>query len=295
MESILQKEGIGRLAVKIVADSTAYLPHQELEKWDITVVSLAVNFPEATYREVDISNEEFFRLMAESPQVPTSSQPPLLEMQQAFLKHCQAGHQVLGIFLSGELSGTYQTALAAKNLALEEMPEAKIEIIDSQAVCMKYGFAVLGAARAAAQGLSLDQVIERTNDILAKSRLIFVPDTLEYLRKGGRIGGAAALLGTLLQVKPILTLIDGKVTVWAKVRTREKAIHTIFKEFEKDRATKGIEEAIIHHINCEDQARELAQNLAERIGQPVDIAPIGPVIGLHAGPGTLGIAYYTKN
>ena len=282
------------MGVRIVTDSTAYLKKELLKEYDITVVPLTVNFPDISFPETEISNEEFYAMMDKSEKAPTSSQPSLHELKKAFRQIVEEGHAVLGIFISSVLSGTYNAALTAKAMVLEECPQAIIEIIDSKVTTMQMGYAVLAAARVAGSGSSLQEAIEAALEINRKSRLLFIPKTLEYLRKGGRIGGASALIGTLLQVKPILTLLDGKVVVFDKVRTTEKAWKKILDVFWEDVRKKGIGEVTVHHINCDEEARQIARELESVLGVKVPAHPIGPVLGLHTGPGTIGLAYYTK-
>jgi len=130
---------------------------------------------------------------------------------------------------------------------------------------------------------------------MARSRYLFVPESLDYLKKGGRIGGASALLGSILQIKPILTVIDGKTAVLTKVRQQERAIQTIVDLVLKDVECRGLGEIGVHHINCEAQGMRVAEVLAKALGQPVPLYPLGPVIGLHVGPGTIAVAFYTKD
>ena len=160
---------------------------------------------------------------------------------------------------------------------------------------MQLGFAVLTAARAVYEGKPIDEVINITQDNIKRSKFMFIPDTLEYLKKGGRIGGASALLGTIFQIKPILTVINGKTELFDKVRTKKRAIQTMVDKFIEDITKHGLGEVIIHHINDVEGAIEFAKIVEKCIGKKVDIAPIGPVIGTHVGPGALGIVYYTES
>ncbi len=153
---------------------------------------------------------------------------------------------------------------------------------------------MLEAARSAKFGNSINEVVKAAIQVKENSRFLFVPDTLKYLKKGGRIGGASALLGTILQIRPILTVENGETTVFDKVRTKKKAVDTIVNEVIKNVKEKGLGEVIVHHINCESEGLELAKRLEEKLDIPVTIQYIGPIIGLHVGPGSMGVAYYTK-
>lgn len=282
------------MAIKVVTDSTSYLPRHLRDELDISVVSLSVNFEHETYAEEEIDNDAFYRKMARSPEIPTSSQPTPQEFYDVFERLVREGHAVVGIFISSDMSGTYSTALAAKDRILEMHPDARIEIIDSRSNCMELGFVVLAAARAAQAGEPMEEVLARARSMIRRTRFLFVPDTLEYLRKGGRIGGAAALLGTMLQIRPILTVIDGKTAVLEKVRTKARAVQKIVGVFLEDIERRGLGDVVVHHINDEAKGRDLAALLQEKLKRAVPVYSIGPVIGLHVGPGSVGVAYYTK-
>ena len=158
---------------------------------------------------------------------------------------------------------------------------------------MQAGYAILEAAKAASENKSLNEVVSITKHVIENSKFIFVPDTLDYLKKGGRIGGAAALFGSLLQIKPILTVTDGKTTVLTKVRTKKKAIDKIIDTVMEQNLKSPIKGLIVHHINCESEGQELANKLQDKLGiSNIKIQSIGPIIGLHVGPGSIGVAYH---
>lgn len=283
------------MGVKIVTDSTSYIPKEIIKEYDISIVSLNVVLNGKSYREVDLDNLEFYKEMDKSDEIPTSSQPSMDEVLKVFKEKVSAGDEVVGIFLSSEMSGTYSSAHLVKNMVLEEYPEAKIEIIDSRTNCMQMGFQAIEAAKAAKEGKSIEEVVEIAKGVIDRSRFLFVPDTLKYLKKGGRIGGAAALFGTILQIKPILTVENGVTTVFDKVRTKRKAVDCIVNKVLSDINSNGLGGVMVHHINCEEEGRALAKILEEKLNIEVKIQSIGPIIGLHVGPGSIGVAYYTKN
>ncbi|MGL6106635.1 DegV family protein [Romboutsia sp.] len=282
------------MSVKIITDSTSYIPNEYIEKYNIGVVSLNVIMNNNSRRELDIDNKFFYDEMNSSSEVPKSSQPILEEMLNTFEILVKEGHSIVGIFISSSMSGAYSSANMIKNMVLENYPNADIHIIDSKTNCMQMGFAVIEAARIAYEGQPLEKVISGCNHILNNSRFLFCPDTLEYLKKGGRIGSASALLGTILQIKPILTVSNGETSVFTKVRTRKKAIDTIVEATLKEINEKGLGDIIVHHINCEEEGLKLAKRLEKELNTDIKIQPIGPVIGLHVGPGSIGLAYYTK-
>lgn len=282
------------MGIKIVTDSTSYIPQEYIKKYDIKIVSLNVVMNGDSRREVDIDNKYFYKEINESKEIPKSSQPIPQEMLEIFKGIVEEGDSVVGIFLSSKMSGTYSTANIVKEMVLEEYPNANIQILDSKTNCMQMGFAAIEAAKASNEGKSMDEVIAIAEYVFNNSRFLFTPETLEYLKKGGRIGGAAALFGNILQIKPILTVVDGETSVFKKVRTRKKTIEEIVTTVLNDIESKGLGDIIVHHINCEEEGLKLAKILEEKLCRKVSIQSIGPVIGLHVGPGSIGIAYYTK-
>ena len=282
------------MAIKIVTDSTSYIPEEFINKYDIYVVSLNVIMNGKSIREVDLDNETFYRQMEESTEIPSSSQPSPDEIYNTFENIIKEGNSIVGIFISSDMSGTISSANLIKNMLLEKYPTAHIEIIDSRSNCMQMGYVAIEAAKAAAAGKSMEEVINVCTSVINNSRFLFTPDTLDYLKKGGRIGGASALLGTLFQIKPILTVCEGKTTVFTKVRTKKKALDTLVNTLVNDIQGKELGGVIVHHINCQDEGLSLAKKIKEQLGVDVKIDTIGPIIGLHVGPGSIGVAYFTK-
>ena len=282
------------MAIKIVTDSTSYISDEYIKKYDIKLVSLNVIINGVSSREVDIENEVFYEEIKNSKEIPKSSQPIPNEMLNTFKEIVKDGDSIVGIFLSSKMSGTYSNANMIKDMILEDYPDADIHILDSKTNCMQMGFAVIEAARTASEGKSINEVINAANHVINNSRFLFTPETLEYLKKGGRIGGAAALFGNVLQIKPILTVVNGETSVFKKVRTRKKAIEEIVKTVLEEIESKGFGDIVVHHINCQEDGLKLAKALENKLGKKVEIQSIGPVIGVHVGPGSIGIAYYTK-
>ena len=282
------------MAIKIVTDSTSYISDEYIKKYDIKLVSLNVIINGVSSREVDIENKVFYEEIRNSKEIPKSSQPIPNEMLNTFKEIVKDGDSIVGIFLSSKMSGTYSNANMIKDMILEDYPDAEIHILDSKTNCMQMGFAVIEAARTASEGKSINEVINAANHVINNSRFLFTPETLEYLKKGGRIGGAAALFGNVLQIKPILTVVNGETSVFKKVRTRKKAIEEIVKTVLEEIESKGLGDIVVHHINCQEDGLKLAKALENKLGKKVEIQSIGPVIGVHVGPGSIGIAYYTK-
>lgn len=283
------------MAVQILTDSTSYLSESIREELNIRMVSLNISFGDISIREMDIDNESFYEMMA-AKGIPTSSQPAIGDLCYEMINVVEKGDSLCCIFLSSDMSGTFATGLIAKKIVLEKYKDAKIEIVDSRSNCMQLGFAVIQAARAAKEGKELEQVKEAALLNIRRSRFLFIPDNLEYLKKGGRIGGAGALIGNLFKIIPILTVEEGKTAILSKVRMKEKAVLTMVERMLQDIMLHGLGEIAVVHINCLKEAKTLSQMIMDKLeGEGnIEISDIGPVIGLHVGPGAIGIAYYTE-
>jgi DegV family protein with EDD domain len=271
------------MSIKFITDSTAYLPKRLIDQLDITILSLSVSFGEAIYKETDISNDFFFKTLDEFEGFPKSSQPSMQETEDIMRDFLSQGHDIIGTFISSDMSGTYQTTYLIAEGLKEEFPDRKIMILDSRSNCMQLGLCVLKGIEKAEVGF--EAAVAAIEHTIKNSRFIFIPDTLEYLKRGGRIGSAKALLSSVLKIKPILTVQNGKTHVLSKVRTRKKAIDALV-EIYKD--TKGkITDTFIHHINC----LEDTEAMSKKLNGEFEAVAIGPVIGTHVGPGAIGIAY----
>ena len=281
------------MGVYILTDSTSYIDEHIRQELDIKIVALSVIFENENFKETDIDNESFYKMM-DAKGIPTSSQPSVEELYNEMKSVVEYGDSLLCIFLSSDMSGTYSTAHLAKDMILENYKNANIEILDSRSNSMQLGFAAIVAARAAKEGKTLVQVKEAAKSNMKRSRMLFIPNNLEYLRKGGRIGGANALIGNFLKIIPILTVENGKTTILTKVRTKKNAIITMVDKMLQDINDYGLGEIVIHHINCYDEAKELADLIRKKLNVNLSICALGPVIGLHVGPGTVAIVYYTK-
>jgi len=279
--------------IKVVTDSTGYLENKITKELDITILSLRVEFRQNTFREVELENKEFYKMM-EKRGVPKSSQPAIGEFIEAFESIIKEGNEILGIFLSQKMSGTLSTAMMAKEMVLKDYPDATIELMDSESNCMQLGFAVEAGAKAAKAGKSITEAMEAVKDMIKRSRFLFVPKNLKYLQAGGRIGKANALIGGLLNIIPILTVENGETTIYKKVRRKKKAVNEMIAKVKADHQDKTVKEIVIHHIDAFQEAEKLAESIQEGIAVPTRVLDIGPVIGLHVGPGAIGIAYHTE-
>jgi len=274
------------MPVRIVTDSSADLPDQLAEEMGISVIPLYVRFGDEVHRDrVDITEDEFYQRLEHDPIHPVTIQPGPQDFLELYQRLAPDADGIVSIHISSKLSGTCNSALMAKEMMEGECP---IEVVDSLAVSMGLGLEVLVAAQAAKAGESLEKVVEAANQAIPKINLLALFDTLKYLLLGGRIGKAKALLGSILNVKPVLTLKDGEVVPAGQVRTRAKGIDKLV-EFVKDAA--DIQDLAVVHSTTPDEAQELA----ERIGSVFDrekirIARLGPVLGVHMGPRVLIIA-----
>lgn len=278
--------------LRIVTDSSADLPPHLSEAYDIEVVPLKVHFGKTTYREgKDLDNAQFYRLLSQAEQLPTTSQPSAGDFYAVYSRLTANGDSVISIHISSKLSGTCQSAMAAKAM----LPEADITVMDSLSVSMGHGIVVLAAAEAVQKGKSRDEVIALVERVINGIQIIFVVDTLEYLQKGGRIGGAASLLGTLLNFKPLLELRNGRVEPLERVRSRKKALRRALEVLTERFNGQGPLRMIGLHSQCPEEGERLAQKVRERLPcTSLHLAEIGPVIGTHAGPGTLGLGGYAE-
>lgn len=283
-----------RVGVKVITDSTSYIPRVRRETLDIGVAYLSSLLDGVVYVDDPDDSEAFYAALANTSSWPTTSQPTVQDLVDLMEERVLSGHSVVGVFISELMSGTYSAALLARDMVREKHPDAVIELIDGESNCMELGLAVLAAAEAAAGEASVAEVVAAAKERMLHTRFLFTPVTLDYLRRGGRIGNAEALLGTLLQIKPILTVADGVTDTFAKVRTSQKAQDLIVETFAADIRDKcGLGDAYIHHIHAADAGLRFAERITEAAGRTVEMLPIGPVIGTHVGPGTVGVVYYT--
>jgi DegV family protein with EDD domain len=278
--------------IKIVTDSTAYLSEAFVREHDIRVVPLYVHFGNEAFREgVDMSDEQFYARLKKEPELPTTSQPSAGEFYEVFKELDDAGHEILTLTISSKLSGTWNSAMAAK----EMLPEAGISVVDSLSTSIGLQLMVEAAVEAIAAGATREEVAEQVDEITGKMNLLFVVDTLEYLAKGGRIGNARAFLGTVLKVKPILVLQDGAIEPLEQVRSKRKATARMLELIEERLGGECLDAKVgLLNALVPEEAHALAKQLQERLGcstEPV-VSDLGPVIGTHTGPGVIGVAGY---
>jgi len=278
------------MTVKIVTDSSADLPAQLVQELGITIVPLYVRFGEKVYRDrVDISEDEFYQKLLYDPIHPSTIQPTPQDFASVYQKLSLEADGIVSIHISAKLSGTCNSALQGKEMIEKGCP---IEVVDSQTTSMGLGLIDIAAAIVAKAGEGLQTVMEEVKQAIPNIHLLFLLDTLEYLLRGGRIGKAKALLGQILNVKPVLILKGGEVVPAGQVRSRSKGIDRLF-DFAK--SASNIQDLAVVYNTTPDEA----QALGERIGtifdkEQIKLARVGPMLGVHSGPGALAVAFREK-
>jgi DegV family protein with EDD domain len=271
------------MSVKIVTDSVADLPPEVARELDISVVPLNVRFGDRVYRDgIDMTVEEFYRRLASEKVVPTTSVPPPASFSDTYDRLAEETDQIVAIMVTSRLSATYEVALQSVGLMKKK---CRVEVVDSRLAVMAQGLVVITAARAAKAGASLEEVLDIVHHNMKRADFRAAFDTLEYLKRGGRIGAAQALLGSVLNINPIITIKDGVVHPAGRERSRTKAIENL--------ANFVLSYAHIEEVAIEDaQTPQDAALLAERIGarfpkERIFRSKTSPVIGTHTGPHSL--------
>jgi DegV family protein with EDD domain len=277
--------------VEVVTDSTAYLPAELIQRHGIHVVPLYVVFGgDRTIRETDITDyPAFFEELRAAESLPTTSQPSVGDFVSVYEPLLAEGKDVISIHISGGLSGTPEAARqAAEALEREGKGGERVRVVDSTTVAGGLGLLVIAASRAAAGGGGLDEVEQRVREGRGELKLWFGVDTLEFLKRGGRIGAASAWIGSTLKVKPILT-VEGEMTPVERVRTSARMFERMV-DYARQRHESGADAWAVQHINAPDEGKRLEERCREIFGRPpVIVSEIGPVLSTHVGPGLLGV------
>ncbi len=274
------------MTVRIVTDSTSDLPQDIVQRLGITVVPLNVHFGTDSFKDgVDISADEFYDRLLNGPILPTTSQPSIGEFAQTYEEVAGDADGILSIHISSKVSGTYNSAVQASSEARVSCP---VEVVDTQQMSMGLGMTVMAAAAAVQKGCGLEEataVVKRASE-LAECIALF--ETLEYLQKGGRVGKAGALIGSLLRIRPMIIIRDGEVHELAKERSRPRGMARLQRTA---REFAPVDELAVIHSTTPEDARAVADNLRDLLpdsNEPI-IARFGPVVGTYAGPGALGL------
>jgi len=279
--------------IVIVTDSSTYIPPEETAGLDIHVIPLWLIWDDEHFRDgVDIQPADFYQRLRGAKTMPSSSQPSAGDFIQLFQQLAQEYDAIVATLVSSKISGTVASALAAQ----KELPDLNIEVVDSLSVSMGLGFCVLAAAKAAAEGKDVAQVVQAGMQMSEKVHFLFAVDTLEFLRRGGRIGGAKALLGTALSIKPLLHFHEGQIEPLMQVRTKKKALATMLDVAEERLGGKPMAEAAILDVDTQEEGDRVAEMVRQRFSlSRVIRTTVSPVVGTHAGPGTVGLVFYAQD
>jgi DegV family protein with EDD domain len=277
------------MGVAVVTDSTHYLPSELLAARGMHEVSLYVKLGDTLQRECDMTDlPAFWERMRSGSELPTTSQPSIGDFIACYEPLLQAGYDIVSVHLSAGISGTHDSALQARAQLAERGLDGRIEVLDSRTVCGGLGLELLAAAARAQSGAGLHEVAEHAQAARDSLRIWFALDTLEYLRRGGRIGGAQAWMGGALKIKPILSL-ESQITPVERVRTWGRAFERMV-EYMRTLHADGADAWCVQHIQAPDEAQRLVQRGLEVFGcEPRFVSEVGPVIGAHAGPGLIGV------
>jgi len=277
------------MTVRIVTDSACDLPQQLVDELGISIVPLTFRFGDEEFVDrASLTPAEFWARCSASPVLPQTAAPAPGQFSETYRRLAAEGATgILVVTISAELSATKQAAeQGAKDAALG----IPVRIVDSRSASMGEGISVLAAARLAKSGMGLDQLERSVTDLVGRSKVWGALDTLENLKKNGRIGGAKALLASALAIKPIITVIDGRVAEGGKQRTRSKALSFVIEQF---RAAGNVSNVAVLHAQCDDVNAFVAQ-LRETYPGEIIVGDIGSVIGSHTGPGTIGVTYHVQ-
>ncbi|MET3683001.1 DegV family protein with EDD domain [Alkalibacillus flavidus] len=276
--------------IAVLTDSTAYIPQEQRDQWNIFMVPLSVTFENESYRElVDITTSEFYDKVRQEKELPKTSQPAVGDFVSTFETIAENYDAVISIHLSSGISGTYQAALSAGDM----VDGLEVHAFDSEISCMVQGFYVLEAAKMAHDGADVETIMNRLYDMKTSTRAYFMVDDLSHLARGGRLTGAQAMVGSLLQVKPLLHFEDTKIVPFEKIRTSKKAYKRMENLLAEDAAEAEQLRAVVIHAEREELAREWMETLDAKFPNvEFSLSYFGPVIGTHLGEGGLGLGWY---
>jgi DegV family protein with EDD domain len=280
------------MKVAVMTDSTAYIPEEVREKHGIHMVPLSVVFEDESFREeLDITTEEFYQKMKESKNLPKTSQPSVGDVTKKLEELAKEYDAVISVHLSSGISGTYQAVVSAGEMA----ENIEVYPYDSEISCLPQGFYALEAAELAKAGKSPEEIVKRLDEVKKSLRAYFMVDDLTNLQRGGRLSSAQALLGGMLQIKPVLHFVDKVIVPFEKIRTRKKAINRMMGLLEEE-AVKGNELRVAFiHGNDREAAVELEKEFLKKYpDMDTSISYFGPVIGTHVGQGALGVGWHVK-
>ncbi len=280
--------------VRIVTDSTANVPEEIARRLRLEVVPYYIHRGKEVLRDmVDVKPEEFFRWMRRANEVPKTATPGPGEYLEVFRRLANETDEIVTIHMTSKGSGAYQAALVAREMFSQERPGVLVEVVDTLQVAMSHGWAVIEAARAALDGASLNKVVEIAKDVAARGTMLQTADTLRYLYLGGRIGRASHLMGTLLNIKPIISVEDGVIVGIGKARSRKKAYEMIVNIMANKSGGRRRIKAAFMHCDALEEALKLRALVREKFECVEEfVTPLPPSLGVHSGPGTVGVSFF---
>jgi len=280
--------------VGVLTESCASIPEALIEKYNIKVVPYYIHRGMETLRDlVDVQREEFFNWLPTATKLPTTASPGPGDYLQAVREMAQRTREIVSVHMTSLGSGAYQAAVAAQDMARDLLPDVRIEVIDSRNVSLCQGWMVIEAARAALDGVSFEGVIDRVRQLIPKTHMIQTADTLRYLYMGGRIGRAQHLMGTLLRIKPLIGMEDGIIVPLGTARSRARAYRRIAEMMEEAVGHLGRVKVAFVHAAAPQEIEKLRLLVEERLTcVETLVAELSPALGVHTGPGTVGVCYY---
>ncbi|MBL7183070.1 MAG: DegV family protein [Anaerolineae bacterium] len=280
--------------IGVLTDSCASIPEKLIEELNIRVVPYYLHKGQETLRDlVDVQREEFFHWLATAKELPKTANPGPGDYLEPFRELAQQVQEIVTIHMTSVGSGAYQAAVMAKEMAREVLPDLRIEVIDTRNVSLCQGWMAIEAARAALAGKSLDEIVQLVKDMIPVTRMIQTADTLRYLYMGGRIGKAQHLLGSLLNIKPLIGMEDGVIIPLGQARSRLGAYRKIVEMMEEDVGSSGRVKVAFVHAAALEEVKKLRDMVEERLTcVEVLMAELSPVLGVHTGPGTAGVCYF---
>lgn len=280
------------MRIAVVTDSTAYITPEERARYNIRMIPLSVNLDDGSYEEeVEITASQFYEKVRVAKEFPKTTQPPIGKFVELFEQLAKDYDEVISIHLSSGISGTYQGAVQAGQM----VDGIKVHAFDSEISCSPQGYYVLKAAEMAQQGATADQILSTLEEMRRMMHAYFVVDDLSHLQRGGRLSAAAALVGGLLQIKPVLHFENKVIVPFEKIRTKKKALRRVEELLAKDASEKDELIATVIHANCESEGRDWMNELAAKYPNvEFRLSYFGPVIGTHLGEGSLGLGWVKK-